>query len=252
MATTWTRLALAKAPSSLCGVEAKACASSFSECPCALTDGASTAWLRVHSHPRTLVFVRTCLSGDAFWCELSGLPARTKAQGARGALRTKTHPPRRGPSTGPRPVRIIGLSVFVRVSGLVSAHQNAKREMGTAHQTEAVGERAAYGRHLIAYLSERLTAECGRGFSERTLREARQFYRTLPICRTVCQIELVALSAHHVRDLRGGSRPSHACPAQDAHRPVFRPYGRESSGSIPHVVCGPWVGPRGGGLVALA
>ena len=52
--------------------------------------------------------------------------------------------------------------------------------------TEAVGARAAYGKHLIAFLSERLTAEYGRGFSERTLREARQFYCTFPIWRTVC------------------------------------------------------------------
>jgi len=45
---------------------------------------------------------------------------------------------------------------------------------------EAVGERAAYGRHLIAFLAEHLTAEYGRGFSERTLRDARRFYRTYP------------------------------------------------------------------------
>lgn len=51
---------------------------------------------------------------------------------------------------------------------------------------EATGERAAYGQHLIAFLSEELTAEFGKGFSVRTLREARQFFRTFPIRRTVC------------------------------------------------------------------
>lgn len=51
---------------------------------------------------------------------------------------------------------------------------------------EAVGERAAYGRHLIAFLAERLTAEFGRGFSERMLRDAGQFYRTYPKWRAVC------------------------------------------------------------------
>lgn len=50
---------------------------------------------------------------------------------------------------------------------------------------EAVGERAAYGKHLISFLSEHLTAEYGRGFGERTLRDARQFYSTFPIWHTV-------------------------------------------------------------------
>lgn len=50
---------------------------------------------------------------------------------------------------------------------------------------EATGDRAAYGKHLIAYLSEHLTAEYGRGFGERTLRDARQFYRTFPIWHEV-------------------------------------------------------------------
>lgn len=62
---------------------------------------------------------------------------------------------------------------------------------------EAAGDRAAYGRHLISYLSERLTAEYGRGYSERTLREARQFYRVFPIWRTVC----AKLSWSHYRQI---------------------------------------------------
>ncbi|MDR1311562.1 MAG: PDDEXK nuclease domain-containing protein [Burkholderiaceae bacterium] len=46
---------------------------------------------------------------------------------------------------------------------------------------EATGERAEYGRSLLAYLSERLTAEFGKGFTERNLRAMRQFYEIFPI-----------------------------------------------------------------------
>jgi predicted nuclease of restriction endonuclease-like (RecB) superfamily len=46
--------------------------------------------------------------------------------------------------------------------------------------TEAVGERAEYGRNLLSYLSERLTAEFGEGFTVPNLRNMRQFYQTFP------------------------------------------------------------------------
>jgi predicted nuclease of restriction endonuclease-like (RecB) superfamily len=46
---------------------------------------------------------------------------------------------------------------------------------------EAVGERAEYGRSLLAFLSERLTEEFGKGFTERNLRAMRQFYENFPI-----------------------------------------------------------------------
>lgn len=46
---------------------------------------------------------------------------------------------------------------------------------------EAVGERAEYGRNLLAYLSERLTTEFGKGFTTANLRNMRQFYLTFPI-----------------------------------------------------------------------
>jgi len=52
--------------------------------------------------------------------------------------------------------------------------------------SEAVGERAEYGRSLLAYLSERLTAEFGKGFTERNLRAMRQFYEAFPIRHTLC------------------------------------------------------------------
>jgi predicted nuclease of restriction endonuclease-like (RecB) superfamily len=43
---------------------------------------------------------------------------------------------------------------------------------------EAVGERAEYGRSLLAFLSERLTVEFGKGFTVANLRNMRQFYQT--------------------------------------------------------------------------
>jgi predicted nuclease of restriction endonuclease-like (RecB) superfamily len=42
---------------------------------------------------------------------------------------------------------------------------------------EAVGERAEDGRSLLTYLSERLTAEFGKGFTVANLRNMRQFYQ---------------------------------------------------------------------------
>ncbi|GHU03028.1 hypothetical protein FACS1894158_00440 [Betaproteobacteria bacterium] len=51
---------------------------------------------------------------------------------------------------------------------------------------ESQGERADYGQRLMQYLSERLTAEFGAGFTERNLRAMRQFYQTFPIRHTVC------------------------------------------------------------------
>lgn len=40
---------------------------------------------------------------------------------------------------------------------------------------------AAYGKQLLTYLSERLTADFGSGFTERNLRNMRQFYQAFPI-----------------------------------------------------------------------
>jgi predicted nuclease of restriction endonuclease-like (RecB) superfamily len=55
--------------------------------------------------------------------------------------------------------------------------------------TEAVGDRAEYGKHLLKFLSERLTVEFGKGFAERNLRFMRQFYQTFPI-RNALRTEL--------------------------------------------------------------
>lgn len=52
---------------------------------------------------------------------------------------------------------------------------------------EACGEndRAAYGKQVLKYISERLTEEFGKGFSVQGLRNMRQFYLTFPIRSTL-------------------------------------------------------------------
>ena len=42
-------------------------------------------------------------------------------------------------------------------------------------------ERSPYGKQLFGYLSEKLTAEFGKGFDESNLRNMRRFYRLFPI-----------------------------------------------------------------------
>lgn len=53
---------------------------------------------------------------------------------------------------------------------------------------KACGEndRAGYGKKLLQYLSEQLTAEFGKGFDESNLRKMRQFYCVYPIRDTLC------------------------------------------------------------------
>ena len=46
---------------------------------------------------------------------------------------------------------------------------------------KAIGERAEYGKGLLQYVSERLTAEFGKGFTVRNLRAMRQFSASFPI-----------------------------------------------------------------------
>ena len=64
---------------------------------------------------------------------------------------------------------------------------------------KACGEndRAEYGKNLLKYLSDRLTAEFGKGFDESNLRRMRQFYLTYPIRGTLCH----ELSWSHYRIL---------------------------------------------------
>ena len=66
--------------------------------------------------------------------------------------------------------------VFTAVnSAMVSVYWEIGRQIA-----EAVGDRAEYGRNLLAYLSERLTEEFGKGFTVVNLRNMRQFYQTFP------------------------------------------------------------------------
>ena len=64
---------------------------------------------------------------------------------------------------------------------------------------KACGEndRAEYGKKLLEYLSEQLTAEFGKGFDATNLRKMRQFYLTFPIQDSVS----LKLSWTHYRTL---------------------------------------------------
>ncbi len=62
-------------------------------------------------------------------------------------------------------------------SGGGNQRRNGFRILEIGRQiVEAQGDRAEYGQHLMEYLSERLTAEFGKGFTERNLRAMRQLY----------------------------------------------------------------------------
>lgn len=65
-------------------------------------------------------------------------------------------------------------------SAMVEAYWTIGKEI-----SDSVGDRAEYGKQLIAYLSRRLTTEYGKGFSEASLRNMRQFYRAFPIRYTL-------------------------------------------------------------------
>lgn len=79
-------------------------------------------------------------------------------------------------------------------SAMVTAYWNIGRQI-----YEACGEndRAAYGKQLLQFLSDKLTAEFGKGFDVRNLRNMRQFYITFPI-RNALRSEL---SWTHYRSL---------------------------------------------------
>lgn len=61
-----------------------------------------------------------------------------------------------------------------------SAMVNAYWEIGR-QINETIGERAEYGKHLLSYLSKRLTDDFGKGFTVASLRNMRQFYQVFPI-----------------------------------------------------------------------
>ncbi|WP_150538581.1 PDDEXK nuclease domain-containing protein [Actinobacillus vicugnae] len=63
--------------------------------------------------------------------------------------------------------------------------------------------RAEYGKAVLKNLSQRLTAEFGKGFDERNLRNMRQFYLAFPIWNTLC----TELSWSHYRRLLSVENP---------------------------------------------
>lgn len=72
--------------------------------------------------------------------------------------------------------------VYVAVNfAMVEAYWNIGKQIA-----EVQGERTEYGKQLLKYLSEQLTAEFGAGFDERNLRHMRQFYVSFPIRNTLC------------------------------------------------------------------
>ena len=83
-------------------------------------------------------------------------------------------------------------------SAVNSAMVNAYWEIGEQiYRACGENDRAEYGKNLLRYLSERLTAEFGKGFDESNLRRMRQFYLTFPIRDTLCH----ELSWSHYRVL---------------------------------------------------
>jgi hypothetical protein len=61
---------------------------------------------------------------------------------------------------------------------MVDAYWNIGRLIADTIGADARNE---YGRHLMKYLSDRLTADFGKGFDESNLRYMRKFYLTFPI-----------------------------------------------------------------------
>ena len=63
-------------------------------------------------------------------------------------------------------------------SSMVTAYWNIGKLI---YEACGENERAAYGKQLIQYLSDKLTSEFGKGFDESNLRNMRRFYAAFPI-----------------------------------------------------------------------
>jgi hypothetical protein len=70
-------------------------------------------------------------------------------------------------------------------SAINSAMVEAYWEVGRQIE-QAVGDRAEYGKGLLQYISQKLSAEFGKGFTVRNLQTMRQFYETFPNTHTLC------------------------------------------------------------------
>lgn len=62
-------------------------------------------------------------------------------------------------------------------SAMVTAYWNIGKLI---YEESGENNRAEYGKQLLQYLSEKLTAEFGKGYNERNLRYMRQFFLTFP------------------------------------------------------------------------
>lgn len=69
---------------------------------------------------------------------------------------------------------IVAVTLLFGVSGKSKAFRNESKTIGE-------NDRAEYGKKLLEYLSEQLTAEFGKGFDKSNLRKMRQFYCTFLI-----------------------------------------------------------------------
>lgn len=68
-------------------------------------------------------------------------------------------------------------------SAMVLAYWNIGK---TIYEVCGENDRAAYGKQVLQFLADKLTAEFGKGFSIQNLRNMRQFYRAFPIRSTLC------------------------------------------------------------------
>ena len=66
---------------------------------------------------------------------------------------------------------------------MVTAYWNIGK---TIYEICGENERAAYGKKVLKYISDRLTKEFGKGFDESNLRNMRRFYLTFSMRDTVC------------------------------------------------------------------
>ncbi len=77
-----------------------------------------------------------------------------------------------------------------------SAMVNAYWNIGKAiYDICGENDRAAYGKQVLQYISDKMTAEFGKGYNVRNLRYMRQFYLTFPKRNTLCSV----LSWSHYR-----------------------------------------------------
>ena len=56
----------------------------------------------------------------------------------------------------------------------------------TIYEVYGENDRAAYGKQILQYISERMTDEFGKGFTVRNLQYMKKFYLMFPIANTLC------------------------------------------------------------------